>query len=181
MPLAWSIKAHTCWCLGGNSKQHKYWSLATNTCMHFKYNSCATIPTSWDTTQCKSLQLQAGKQSNDSNSAARDLFVYTRAQGANTWMGPAHLGQHMIGCGESGVDEPGTHPGPRLQLNAVRNRPCLAVSFSGFHSGRRLICWVQIELSCWKLVCCGQLGLRSSVLYCWQQSSRWTFLTFTLW
>ena len=71
--------------------------------MHaFQVQQLSYNPTSWDTTQFKSLQLQAGKQSNDSNSAARDLFVYTRAQGAIT-------------------------DGAALSMNAVRNRSCLPV------------------------------------------------------
>ena len=78
LSTTWIIKPHTSWCLHGNSysKQHKFWSLPTHACIS---STTATVATSWDTTIYKFAA--AGKQSNNSNSnsAARDLFVYTRA------------------------------------------------------------------------------------------------------
>ena len=108
--------------------------------------------------QCKGLKLQAGLSI--SNSAARQLLCTQRTL---TWNATSSQHNGRGGC----------QIRPRLQLHEVhvcwsrQNLGCvaLAVSFPGFHPGRRLICctdWTVMLIRCllwefvlrWTLDCC---------------------------
>ena len=146
-----------CWCLSGKANN-------INASGHFKYTTATLQSLHPGTPQCKSLQLQASRVTK-ATATVQPNCVHKGCSKAGS------VNQHRAvpsiacwACPESSV-----FTGVRARLGCV----ALAVLFSGFRSGRRLIfCtdWTVMLKSSLLWAAC----LHSTV-YCWQQSSRWAF------